>query len=73
MPDIPVVEYGLNWKTKDHKGTVGLILGDGRTVNLPVDSAEFAALAAILNESPVKYRTEDGSLFTGKEPVGGTG
>ena len=73
MPSMPVVEYGLSWRTMDNKGGVALVLQGGRTVKLEVDSAqELAAMAAILNESPVMFRTEDGTLYTGSEPVGGT-
>ena len=74
MPNIPVDGYTLSWRTQDNQGTVVLTLRGGRSVPIPCDSAqELAALAAILNESPVSFRTEDGLLFTGTEPVGGTG
>jgi hypothetical protein len=74
MPDIPVIEYALSWRAKDNKGGVLLILHNGQKLTIPCESAqELAAMAAILNESPVRYRTEDGALFTGSEPVGGTG
>ena len=74
MPDLSVVEYALSWRTTDNKGGVLLRFQHSQPHTIAVDSAqELAALAAILNESPVMFRTEDGTLFTGKEPVGGTG
>lgn len=74
MPDVPVVEYALSWRAQDNKGGVLLVFHNGQRLNIVCDSAqELAALAAVLNESPVRYRTEDGTLFTGSEPVGGTG
>ena len=74
MPQLEVKEYALDWRTKDNKGTVHLLLEDKQWIKIPCDSAqELAALAAILNESPVTYQTEDGYLHTQREPVGGTG
>lgn len=74
MPQIEVIGYSLSWRARDNQGGARLTLKGGREVDIPADSAqELAALAAILNESPVFLRTEDGALFTGREPVGGTG
>lgn len=74
MPDLVVASYSLLWRPGDNKGSVILVLQDRRQIPINADSAqELAALAAILNEAPVFFRTEDGSLFTGVEDVGGTG
>jgi hypothetical protein len=73
MPKLAVTDYALAWGTQNKQGTIRLALEDGQAFNITVPSAEeLAALAAVLNESPVFYRTEDGVLLTGKEPVGGT-
>lgn len=73
MPTIPVIGYALLWKTKQHAGGVRLKLQNNQVVDVPTTPDQFAAMAAILNESPVFYRTEDGFLSTEWEPVGGTG
>ena len=65
MPDLRVKQYALNWRAGDNKGNANLVLEDGAKIKLSCDSAqELAALAAVLNNPPVTYRTEDGFLFT---------
>ena len=65
MPDLRVDQFALNWRTSDNNGNAKLILEDGQTIHLKCDSApELAALAAVLHNPPVTYRTEDGFLFT---------
>ncbi len=70
MPDIDVSEYAMTWRPQDNKGRVFLHLQDGQPITIACDSAEeLAALAAILKASSVTYRTEDGTLSTGKESI----
>jgi hypothetical protein len=73
MPDLRVAQYALTWRWDANQGAVLLIFENGDNETIKVDSAgELAALAAILNESSVGYRTETKALFTGKQPIGGT-
>lgn len=74
MAATPVVGHRLGWRVGDNKGVVVLKLRAGHEVTIEVDSAaELTALAAILNESPVAYDPQTGTLSTGWENVGGTG
>ena len=74
MPTIPVVGYGLAWNSKTNSGEVILKLQSNQEVRLPAaNGGDFAAMAAVLNESPVFYSSETGGLRTQWEPIGGTG
>ena len=73
MAVAPVIGYRMGWNPKTNKGGVTLRLPGGQEENITADSAEeLAALAAILNESPVGYDPANGNLVTGWEQVGGT-
>ncbi|WP_157452035.1 hypothetical protein [Deinococcus aquatilis] len=73
MANIPIKVYGLIWSPHTHLGGARIVLQNDTVhniVNLP--AAEFAALAAILNESPIFFNPANGEISTNWEPVGGT-
>ena len=71
MAAIPVIGYKLAINERGNNAQITLRLKDGTEVALKPDSAaEFAALAAVLNESPVGFFRETGTLLTGWEEVG---
>ncbi|HEX2269965.1 MAG TPA: hypothetical protein VHH35_10535 [Pyrinomonadaceae bacterium] len=72
MPSIPIEEYALTWTPNADIGRIRLRLANNEVKTINVKAAEFAAMAAILNESPISFHEEDGTIFTGKEPIGGT-
>lgn len=72
MPKIQVKSYAFSWNPKPDikKGLVVLKTVDNKELRVPVGSAEeFAAIAAVLNETPV-FLYPDGSLGTSWEDVG---
>ena len=74
MPHISIAEHSLAWHPGANKGRIMLkLLNTPVPQELVVETAqEFAALAMVLNESPVWYVTETGFIVTGWEQVGGT-
>lgn len=70
---VAIRDYILIWNPKRKLGRVDLRLQTGQGIPIPISSAEeFAAIAAILNESPIGYETVSGDIVTGWEAVGGT-
>jgi hypothetical protein len=74
MPVVPIASYEIGWNPKTKQGAVRIKLGNGQEYPVPVGTAEeLAALAMILNESPVSLNTDTGFIMTANwEPVGGT-
>lgn len=67
-----IVNYGLHWNPQTKDGRIILDVGDGRPIAVAITSAaEFAALAAVLNEKPV-FLEGNGAISTSWQPVGGT-
>ena len=70
---VPIVEFGMGWNTATNAGKITIKLVDGQTVKLVVETAaEFTAIATVLNESPVYWNTEEKSISTDWEDVGGS-
>jgi hypothetical protein len=74
MPLVEIKSYALGWNPKTKEGSLRIKLANGQDYPVPVSSAaELAALAAILNESPIGLNTDTGFIMTPTwEPVGGT-
>ncbi len=64
----PITTYRLIWNPWANEGRI-LVGVKGKVKPVPVSSpAEFAAIAAVLKESPV-FLYQNGTISTGKEPV----
>jgi hypothetical protein len=62
-----ITRYSLGWHTKENSGEVVIEVDGRRRIRLSYESAaEFGAVAAVLRESPVYYRS-DGLIRTGAE------
>lgn len=67
-----IKSYTMRWNLMLHSGQIVLQLADGAAKSIPMnDPAEFAAVAAILNESPVYLIPETNEIATKWEPVEG--
>jgi hypothetical protein len=65
----PIVSFAIAWNPNGSRGFVTLRLAGGQETRVPVASAaEFAAIAAVLRESPV-FLYEGGLIGTGWEEV----
>jgi len=66
MKDIPITDHNYGWNVKSGEGGVIIKLADGTRRTFALKSAEeFNALAALLNQSPVFYNTENDFIHTG--------
>lgn len=67
-----VTSFGIGWSLNTGTGYVDLFFGnDPRRYRHDInDPATFAAVKAILEETPAFFRPSDRTLFTGKEPTG---
>ena len=71
MAQVHVDRYQLGWKPQTNKGKVRLMLDNGDTREIAVDSAaEMAAIAAILTRSTVGFETDDDNLWSEEQSVG---
>jgi hypothetical protein len=62
----------LVWDVDNHVGNVDVLLrGASPIVLRGVIATEFAALAAILNESPIAWNPATRAIVSGVEPPGG--
>jgi hypothetical protein len=72
MALIEIKQFRCYWRPSDNRGEFQLELANRAMPTLAADSpAEFAAIMAILNESPVFLETADGSIHLKPGPVGG--
>lgn len=68
MAAIPVVGYRLGMVTDGSKRSIALRLQNGHQETIePSSAGNFAALALILQESPVTFDPENNDLLTGWE------
>ncbi|HKV36707.1 MAG TPA: hypothetical protein VJP89_20375 [Pyrinomonadaceae bacterium] len=71
MAQVNVERYQLAWRPQTNKGKVKLILDNGNTKDIDVDSAaELTAIAAILTRSTVGFDPNDDTLWSEEQPVG---
>lgn len=69
---IPIIAYKLVWDVDNHVGIVEIGLRGAQPIVLqPVVAAEFTAIAAILNESPIAWNPATRAIVTGTEAPGG--
>jgi hypothetical protein len=67
-----IKSYTMRWNLMQHSGQIVLQLADNATRSIPMtDPAEFAAVAAILNQSPVFLLPETNEITTKWEPIEG--
>jgi hypothetical protein len=69
---IPIVGYRLAWDVANHVGFVEIGLYQLQPIVFKqLNGAEFAALAAILNEAPIFWDPQKKLVVTKAEPAGG--
>ncbi|HXD32970.1 MAG TPA: hypothetical protein VN643_17735 [Pyrinomonadaceae bacterium] len=65
---ITITSYRLVWDVDNHVGNVDIALQGAQPIMLRgVIATEFAALAAILNESPIAWEPTTRAIVTGVE------
>ncbi len=66
-----VKHYRLAWNPGTNKGYANIhVVGESKARKLPVNSAsELSAISAVLKESPIYFRTTDGLIYSGWEPI----
>jgi hypothetical protein len=72
MASVPIVGFKFGWNPKTKQGAVQIKLANGQEYPVPIgNAAELAAVATVLNESPIVLNMDTGYIMTPDwEPVG---
>jgi hypothetical protein len=68
MNPVQIASFLMRWNPVQNTGQIVLTLANGQKKEISAAASEFAAIAAILNQSPI-YLFPDGSIGTAWEPV----